>query len=398
MSKTVDALYFSSLASNNSTPEILVCVEIILNRRRQYCKQLPRCNLAPGVEMKKHVLAALSLAGFVIALGAVFLAVALITTRATTLPSAALPVKITASLPPAGVELTLLTWNLGYGGLGAGADFVADGGKGVLPKSPEVVAQNLSGFRKILDDNTADVLFIQEIATSSPLNYGANVLEAIEAAIPRRAEAYSVDVATALLPPPLKVEHGKAILSRLAIEDAQRIALPLEESFILGAIRHNYSAALVRIPISNSSRSWVLLNVHFAAFDTDGEVRRKQLQAVLEIAQREYQGGNPVVIGGDFNMEFLRDPFPSTEDVKLRFWIRDFPRQMLPEGWHLAYGTNAPSVRTLAAPYVAGANYTTVVDGFILSPEVVAESIHVIDTQFEYSDHQPSVVTLRLEE
>lgn len=40
-------------------------------------------------------------------------------------------------------------------------------------------------------------------------------------------------------------------------------------------------------------------------------------------------------------------------------------------------------------PYVRGENFTTVIDGFVLSPNVRAENVRMRDLDFQFSDHQP---------
>ena len=48
-----------------------------------------------------------------------------------------------------------------------------------------------------------------------------------------------------------------------------------------------------------------------------------------------------------------------------------------------------PSVRTNHQPYVPRENYTTTIDGFIVSPNVAIESLAGVDLGFENTDHQP---------
>ena len=42
-----------------------------------------------------------------------------------------------------------------------------------------------------------------------------------------------------------------------------------------------------------------------------------------------------------------------------------------------------PSVRGMDQPYTKGKTFVTLVDGFILSPNVQAKSLHITDTQFQ---------------
>ena len=46
-------------------------------------------------------------------------------------------------------------------------------------------------------------------------------------------------------------------------------------------------------------------------------------------------------------------------------------------------------------PYEPGVNYTTVVDGFIVSDNVAARAEN-IDADFAFSDHNPVALTFRL--
>jgi len=40
-------------------------------------------------------------------------------------------------------------------------------------------------------------------------------------------------------------------------------------------------------------------------------------------------------------------------------------------------------------PYVRGENFTTAIDGFVISPNVRAESVRTRDLDFQFSDHPP---------
>jgi endonuclease/exonuclease/phosphatase family metal-dependent hydrolase len=112
-------------------------------------------------------------------------------------------------------------------------------------------------------------------------------------------------------------------------------------------------------------------------------------------AQREYQSGRHVVLGGDWNFQIAETNFPSTTDARFLFWLFPFPQDALPPGWRIAADPSIASVRTNERPYVAGENYTTVIDGFIVSPNVAIESVHGFDLGFQNSDHQPVRVRVR---
>jgi len=91
---------------------------------------------------------------------------------------------------------------------------------------------------------------------------------------------------------------------------------------------------------------------------------------VFEYAQKEYEIGKYVVVGGDWNYEFTRPGRPTTTSEEFLFWIHLFPYKELPTGWHVAIGQRIPSVRTNERPYIKNENFTTVIDGFISNEEL----------------------------
>ena len=58
-------------------------------------------------------------------------------------------------------------------------------------------------------------------------------------------------------------------------------------------------------------------------------------------------------------------------------------------------GFEVPTCRGADIPYTPGVNYTTVVDGFLVSDNVRA-SAQNIDTGFAFSDHNPVLLTFEL--
>ena len=54
-----------------------------------------------------------------------------------------------------------------------------------------------------------------------------------------------------------------------------------------------------------------------------------------------------------------------------------------------------PTCRSTDIPYTKGVNYTSVLDGFIVSDNIEATAIN-IDADFEYSDHNPVLLNFRL--
>jgi len=115
----------------------------------------------------------------------------------------------------------------------------------------------------------------------------------------------------------------------------------------------------------------------------------QQFEKLLEIAAEYYADGKHVVIGGDWNMQLTPTDFPNNTDMKQLFWLKTLPHEKIPADWELVFDPSIATVRTNYQPYIMGENYTTVIDGFLVSPNVELVSVKGIDTDFEFTDHQP---------
>jgi len=287
-------------------------------------------------------------------------------------------------------ELRIMTWNLGYAGLGAESDFVIDGGKHFLPPSKTIVQKNRAGIVQHLKDHPVDIALLQEVAEPGLLSRGVDLAGYIAETVYHGMDrSFHLDMSTALIPPPLRFAHGSAIYSNRKIKSARTSPLPVEPKFAAGIIKKMYVAHIAEIPIAGRTQGWIIMNIHLAAFDDNATARTAQLQEVLDIAAAYYDAGNYVVVGGDWNLEFEPSTMPHNTASNCRFWIHPFPKEMVPEGWTLATDTTNPTVRTVHQPYARGENYTTYIDGFLTSPNVSVRALTTQDLQFAFSDHQP---------
>jgi len=140
----------------------------------------------------------------------------------------------------------------------------------------------------------------------------------------------------------------------------------------------------------------VLVNLHLEAYD-DGAGKLAQTKMLMEVLQQEYEKGNYVIAGGDFNQSFPNalKVYPVVDEEK---WTPGVLLQSsLPEGWHYAYDTAAATCRLLDQPFNENCQLY-VIDGFILSPNVTAVSAETVDLGFVYSDHNPVKLQVTLGE
>ena len=73
---------------------------------------------------------------------------------------------------------SIMSWNLGFAGLGKDEDFFMDGGKKSKPDSKKVVENYFAGIKKTIGSYESDILFVQEIDVKSARTYKINQVEA----------------------------------------------------------------------------------------------------------------------------------------------------------------------------------------------------------------------------
>jgi endonuclease/exonuclease/phosphatase family metal-dependent hydrolase len=141
----------------------------------------------------------------------------------------------------------------------------------------------------------------------------------------------------------------------------------------------------------------VLINTHNSAFDDAADMRQQELDLLSQVMENEYTKGNYVIVGGDWN----QNPVPfKTETIKDGNVVKEItppiPANFLPQGWQWAFDPNHPSNRDVNESYSKGKTPTTIIDFFILSPNIELRSITTLVTDFDVSDHQPVRMSVEL--
>jgi endonuclease/exonuclease/phosphatase family metal-dependent hydrolase len=298
-----------------------------------------------------------------------------------------------AGAAAAGDSLTLLTWNIGFAGLGAESDFFADGGRAWRAQSRALVERNARAIAARLQSEAADVFMIQELARGSWLTHGFDVEATVRVAQAGRRLAFAPVVNVLGVPGVGELAVGNGTFSSVASSGATRHALPSKPA-LPGVTLQHFNVLESRFPIAGRSAEWVTFNLHLAAFD-NGTLRRQQLVHVLRLMEAEYAAGNHVIAGGDWNLRLAATEFPHTTANKAKFWVRDFPAELKPAGWQWGVDAAKPTCRTLEQPYVAGRNYRCVIDGFLVSPNVEVVRVETTDLDFAFSDHNPVRLEVR---
>lgn len=296
-----------------------------------------------------------------------------------------------------GESISILSWNIGYAGLDKNADFFMDGGKGVRTASRESVRNNLSGIRELADGLAPDFFFFQEVDSDSKRTYGIDE----RACLPDGICAYALNYSCPYVPFPLptigKVNSGLYTVHSRSISSAERVKLPCPFSWPVSTANLKRCLLVSRINLADSERELVLINLHLEAYD-NGEGKAAQTKVLEDLMLREYEAGNYVIAGGDFNQVFP-DSLDKYPIIDPELWTPGvLEKGILSEKWLLAYDLSVPSCRLLNRAYSPSdpATQYYVIDGFILSPNIRLNSVETIDAGFEYSDHNPIFLSITL--
>lgn len=293
-------------------------------------------------------------------------------------------------------SFTFITWNIGYSGQGDRADFFYDGGKQV--RAPrEDVEHYKQGIAEFFRSNAnTDVFFIQEIDSMADRSQNFNQIDFYGQHLPEHMRAFAMNYNVKFVPMPLHnpmggVVSGLATYSRLPAIDFERHAFDSQFSWPTRIFFLDRCFLSHRTPLENG-KELVAINTHCSAYDTSGTLVAGEIERIMAFAQAEYDKGNYVVIGGDWNQcPPNYTPINSDGDYN-EFVLSD---AQLPDGFKWVADPSTPTNRKLETVYSEN-SYTSVIDHFVVSPNLEVVEVKTVDQKFAWSDHQPVRLTVRI--
>ncbi|MGD9760907.1 MAG: endonuclease/exonuclease/phosphatase family protein [Candidatus Izemoplasmatales bacterium] len=309
------------------------------------------------------------------------------------------------------VSLTILTFNIGYASLSETEDFVMDGGeKAKMDTETEVIA-NLDGISSILEDNPADIYLLQEVDIDSKRSYNINQLDYYHDIL-GKSSVLAYNYRCIFVPFPFdlnqmmgKVNSGIVTFSDYYTESAERHQLPGSFDWPVSLANLKRAMLISKYPIQNSEKYLVVINVHLSAYD-DGTMRLQEMEALKQVMQDEYEAGNYVLVGGDFNQTFPAAYSIDGEAINYYYELKNenfwqaYPMEedwLIGDSFSFGVDVTTPTCRLLHQPYDTinlENNQYYVIDGFIVSNNLTIDDITTLDENFVYSDHNPVKITV----
>jgi endonuclease/exonuclease/phosphatase family metal-dependent hydrolase len=306
--------------------------------------------------------------------------------------------------------LRFAIWNVGFGAQGAESDFFFDdegmwySGSSMVRSPRPLVEKNMQAIRQWLGATSADFFLLQEVDVSSDRSYTWPQWADCQAVLPAFSATMALNYQCSRVPIPLlepwnaygSVLSGLGTLSRYQPLEAQRHALPGEYPMPDRMFQLDRCVAVHRYRTAKGPEL-VVMNIHNSAYDPGDRIKAIQLPYLRDLAMREYEKGNYVVIGGDWNQcppHFRFDQFMPGKSQGIM--QGNVPADFFPEDWVFAYDPTVSTNRKLRDPYKKGETFETLIDFYLVSPNVQVLKVRGVGQDYAWSDHQPVLMELRL--
>lgn len=303
-----------------------------------------------------------------------------------------------------GKEYSALTYNIGFGAYTPDFSFFMDGGKSSWAKSKDSVLETVQGAGELVASYDPDFALIEEVDLDSTRSYHVNEYSVLKDCMSDYDCVFAQNYDSAFLFYPFTQPHGSsksglAVFSRYPVTDSLRRSFPVSTSFSkFFDLDRCYSIS--RVPVDNG-KELVIFELHMSAYGNSDEIREGQIQMLTADMKKEYDAGNYVLCGGDFNHDLKAAEDDSAERES---WAYPFPRAELPDHFSFCIDQLSDeecaslwdSARNADMEYIPGETYTVTLDGFIVSDNIECLKYENINTGYSYSDHDPVYVQFKL--
>ncbi len=287
--------------------------------------------------------------------------------------------------------LTLVSWNIGYAGLGDDMDFFYDGGARTRTTQQRAAFNLDSIVAQLKGFEDADFILLQEVDVHSKRSYYTNQVEYICDALDYPYSVFAPNYDSWFVPIPLgepmgRVKSGLLVLSRYPICSQIRRQYPTIPSLPNRLFDLKRCMLSVGIKRECGDTLWIN-NTHNTAFDGGG-MRLREVEFISRVIE-EYPLS---VTAGDWNST-PPGYTPSREAVEnIYFSPYALAEGDFPINSSVVADFSEPSVRYLDRPYEESKSITTLVDFAVLGTKCRIINYKIFNFYFEFSDHNPFII------
>lgn len=301
-----------------------------------------------------------------------------------------------ASVPD---TLCLMSWNIGYAGLGANSDFFFDGGSMMRPDEKTLVKSLVKIKKRIQSSDSVHIILLQEVDSFARRSYFNNEITFLQQGTSFSNFWFTKNYDVKFVPIPFHNPMGRVVaglltMSKFEARHVARYALQGEFSYPKQWFMLDRCFSVLRFKTQYSG-DLVVINTHNTAFD-DGNIRLQQITQLKNFMQFEYEKGNFIIAGGDFNINPPGYKIPFNNTYNIHPEGPGIPETFFKPGWSVVYDAETPTNRYLNELYKVGQTKTTLIDFFIISPNIKLLQRYTAPLNFIDSDHNPIYVKITL--
>ncbi|NVN95605.1 MAG: hypothetical protein HXX18_10030 [Bacteroidetes bacterium] len=298
-------------------------------------------------------------------------------------------------------EFTILSWNIGHAGLSKEMDFYYYGGKNTKP-SIEIYQKNLNGILNMLVTYSyVDFILLQDVDVFSDRSYYSNQEKLVSDFLPDFAFTFALnyDVKYDLLPlyaPMGRVKAGLQTLMKYKSVEIKKFAYSSCFNYPKKLLMPDQCFLVTKYLLKNK-KQLILINTHNSIVD-DHIINNHELEELKLYAVSEYIKGNYVIIGGGWNMNppnFSKVKV-FTKEYPLFHFRNEIVANYMPYNWKWVYDSETPSCRRTNKAYDISTTATTISDFYLISPNIEILNIRNFDLNFEFSNHNPVLMNVKL--
>ncbi len=286
--------------------------------------------------------------------------------------------------------VTITTLNAGFCGRDRAQEFFTDGGHSAGARTREERFDNLISITSELREISSDIFCLQEIDTHGTRTSDINQIEHFASELTNHNIFFAYNYVSKWVQQPLmhpmgNVNSGLALLSKFKVKSSDRIQLITDDQLpkrLLGP-----KEAMVITRFDCLSLELIVINVHIMPYTKSDELRKRQLEQVINHAAMLYDPlKNHVIIAGDFYFELNKENETSRPA---------FDHNIIPDGFALYFDHDHPSTRSMKQPYMSEITELLTTDGFIVSKNLHSVSVKTHDYGFRNTNHQPTTLTIK---
>lgn len=296
-------------------------------------------------------------------------------------------------------EFSMLIWNIGYAGLGEQEDFFYDGGKKTRARKNDYLRYKKGVLDLLEKQNNADFILIQEVDFYSKRTFYENQVEELSKLLKNHNYSFAKNYDVKYVPIPLlnplgRVNAGMATFSKIKPYKVKRIGFDV--NFVWWKRIFMLDRCFIASHYKIGEKDWLVINIHNSAFDDDNILKPVELKRVKEYAAEAYHNGSYVILGGDWN----QNPPKFTPNNYLQEWNviafdEEMPFDLMDENWQWVFDPKTPTQRFLNEPFVKGKTATSLIDYFLVSPNIEVLELKILPDNFKHSDHMPVLMRFK---